>query len=100
MAAAVARHRGSARRCGHVFPGIAPASCRPMQHASAHLAPMSITAAGGAPDWVHLLPPGPVLKTVDGRGPFRVGSLQKIILTSMQAGNGKLPIDENHATDF
>jgi phage I-like protein len=51
----------------------------------------------GVPDWVHLLPAGAV-RTMDGRGPYSVKSLQAIATASLPAG-GKLPIDECHAID-
>lgn len=50
----------------------------------------------GAPEWVHLLPAGEI-RTVDGRGPYLVKSLQSIA-QSLKPGE-KLPIDENHAID-
>lgn len=49
------------------------------------------------PEWIHLLPAGEI-RTVDGRGPYKVASLQSIAATSLKAGD-KLPLDENHATD-
>lgn len=51
----------------------------------------------GVPEWVHLLPAG-VIRTVDGRGPYSVASMQAVSEASLAAGQ-KLPIDENHATD-
>lgn len=51
----------------------------------------------GVPDWVHLLPAGAV-RTMDGRGPYAVKSLQAVAAASLPAG-GKLPIDECHAID-
>lgn len=50
-----------------------------------------------APDWVHLLPAGEVFGN-DGRGPYRVNDVAELIAASMQIG--RLPIDENHATDL
>lgn len=52
--------------------------------------------AGDVPDWLHLLPAGAV-RTIDGRGPYRVGDAKAMMAASIAAG--KLPIDENHATD-
>lgn len=52
--------------------------------------------AGQAPDWVHLTPAG-TFHGVDGRGPFELGDADNVIRSSMAAG--KLPLDENHATD-
>ncbi len=56
------------------------------------------TDNGKVPDWVHLLPVG-AFSGVDGRGPYRVEDAQALITHSMEAEGGKLPIDENHATD-
>ncbi|GBQ15233.1 hypothetical protein CFR78_04255 [Komagataeibacter rhaeticus] len=53
---------------------------------------------GKVPDWVHLLPAGE-FSGADGRGPYRVSDARALITHSMQAEGGKLPIDENHATD-
>ena len=52
--------------------------------------------AAEAPPWVHLLPAG-VFSGVDGRGPYTLANAQGVIDASMRAG--RLPIDENHATD-
>lgn len=52
--------------------------------------------AGDVPEWVHLLPAGEI-RTQDGRGPYRVVSMQAIA-AALQPGE-KLPIDECHATD-
>lgn len=52
--------------------------------------------AGDVPDWLHLLPAGAV-RTIDGRGPYHVGDAKALMAASIAAG--KLPIDENHATD-
>ena len=49
------------------------------------------------PDWVHLTPSG-VFRGGDGRGPYRVADAAAVAAASM--ANGKLPIDENHATDL
>lgn len=51
---------------------------------------------GDVPEWIHLLPAGPV-RTVDGRGPYRVGDVAALMAASM--AGGKLVLDENHATD-
>lgn len=55
-------------------------------------------AGDGAPEWVHLLPAGEI-RTGDGRGPYRVGSMAELIATSLPAG-ARLVLDENHATDL
>jgi phage I-like protein len=52
--------------------------------------------AGEVSEWVHLTPAG-TFSGVDGRGPFRLEDAAAVIADSMKAG--KLPIDENHATD-
>lgn len=53
-------------------------------------------AAGGAPEWIHLLPAGEI-RTADGRGPYTVKSLHAIA-GSLRDGD-KLPVDECHSTD-
>ncbi|MFC5393148.1 phage protease [Bosea vestrisii] len=55
-----------------------------------------IPATGEVPEWVHLTPVG-TFSGVDGRGPFRLEDAAAVIADSLSAG--KLPIDENHATD-
>lgn len=57
-----------------------------------------ITAEGHVPDWVHLLPVGEV-RTVDGRGPYRVKDVQALMAASLPDG-AKLVLDENHSTDL
>ncbi|QRY97257.1 hypothetical protein JT366_08575 [Sphingomonas paucimobilis] len=52
---------------------------------------------GKVPEWVHLLPAGPV-RTADGRGPYRVNDIHSIVSASM--AGGKLVLDECHATDL
>ena len=64
---------------------------------SALCSALSVPAGDGVPEWVHLLPAGSV-RTVDGRGPYTVKSLQAIATASLPNG-GKLPIDECHAID-
>jgi phage I-like protein len=56
--------------------------------------------APAAPEWVHLLP-GPLgmIRTGDGRGPYRVEDQARLIADSF-AETDQLPIDENHATDL
>lgn len=65
---------------------------------------MLITAAHSAlpdaaepPEWLQLLPSG-VFSGVDGRGPYRLDDPAVVIAASLPLG--KLPIDENHSTDF
>lgn len=50
-----------------------------------------------APEWLQLVPAG-VFRGFDGRGPFVVRNAARLIAASM--AGGKLPIDENHATDI
>jgi phage I-like protein len=52
-----------------------------------------------APEWVHLLPAGDLIRTGDGRGPYRVEDAGAIVAASF-AEASRLPIDENHATDL
>ena len=49
------------------------------------------------PEWVHLVPAG-TFHGVDGRGPYRLHDPDAVIKASL--AGGKLPIDENHATDL
>jgi hypothetical protein len=49
------------------------------------------------PEWVHLLPAGK-FSGADGRGPYTAHDPAVIIAASMAAG--RLPVDENHATDL
>jgi len=51
----------------------------------------------GVPDWVHLLPAGR-FSGDDRRGPYEVADPDALITHSMRVG--KLPIDENHATEI
>jgi phage I-like protein len=68
----------------------------------AHAAALDLPRAGeAAPDWVHLLPAGPELRTFDGRGPYRVEDPAAVVAASrLERFDGELPIDENHATDI
>jgi phage I-like protein len=52
---------------------------------------------GDVPEWLHLLPAGPV-RTVDGRGPYLTRDVAALMTASFKGG--KLPLDENHATDL
>lgn len=56
-------------------------------------------ADGAAPAWIHILPAG-TFKGVDGRGPYVVRDAGAVIAASMKAAHGKMPVDENHATDI
>jgi phage I-like protein len=69
--------------------------------ASAALAAVqALNAEGGAPEFIMLLPPGRVVQTVDGRGPYHVVDAAQLATDSLQAAGGMLPIDENHSTDL
>ena len=59
---------------------------------------MPLPGGDTVPEWIHLLPAGQ-MQTFDGRGPYRVADVAKLIEVSMQ-GDARLPIDENHATDL
>ena len=63
---------------------------------------IAFNASGGATDWIMVLPAGNygVLTTVDGRGPYRVSDPAGLARESLQAAGGRMPIDENHATDL
>jgi len=50
------------------------------------------------PEWIHLIPAGEV-RTMDGRGPYRVADAPALMAASLPAGQ-KLVLDENHATDL
>jgi phage I-like protein len=56
-------------------------------------------ADGSAPEWINLLPAG-TIQTQDGRGPYTVSDMAALARQSLEAAGGKLPVDENHATDF
>ena len=56
----------------------------------------ALPEVSGAPEWIHLIPAGQVLRTGDQRGPYRVSDPAAIVAAS----TGKLPIDENHAIDL
>lgn len=53
--------------------------------------------AQAAPDWLHLVPAG-IFYGRDGRGPYHVADAATVIAASM--AEGKIALDENHATDF
>lgn len=57
---------------------------------------IAIDATGDVPEWVHLLPAGEI-RTIDGRGPYRVASMHSV--ADLLPEGKKLPIDEMHATD-
>ena len=51
------------------------------------------------PEWIHLLPSGPTITTIDGRGPYSVVNPVAVVQASLH-GVSRLPIDENHAIDI
>jgi phage I-like protein len=57
---------------------------------------------GGAAEWIMLLPigAGGLVTTVDGRGPYRVADAGKLAANALSSHSGRIPIDENHATDL
>lgn len=62
--------------------------------------PLQPSGAGAhVPELVHLLPAG-VIRTRDGRGPFRLADAAAVIARSLPAGGASLPIDENHSIDL
>jgi phage I-like protein len=69
-----------------------------MKTGTALCAAITIDDSAAAPEWLHLLPAGQI-RTVDGRGPFRVANATAMMSASIPAGH-KLPLDENHATDL
>jgi phage I-like protein len=81
---------------------------RVMPDLSASLSPVFLTAlslpdaGGAAPSEIMLLPaPLSDMRTVDGRGPWRLSDPQSLIARSMglNRNGGKLRIDVNHATE-
>lgn len=63
--------------------------------------PIALNAEGGAPEWIMMIPAGDgVIRTVDGRGPYRLNDPSRLAEASLQAAGGRLPIDENHSTDL
>lgn len=65
---------------------------------SAQLLPVSAAGAVEVPEWIHLLPAGPV-GTNDGRGPYKVRDAAALMAASIADGT-PLVLDENHATDL
>ncbi|MGO4558316.1 phage protease [Mesorhizobium sp. 2RAF21] len=56
------------------------------------------TAAGDVPEFIHLLPAG-TFTGVDGRGPYELGDVDKLMAASLPVGR-KLPVDINHSIDL
>lgn len=64
---------------------------------------IALNAEGNAAaDWIMLVPigAGGLVTTVDGRGPYRIADAGKLAAASLNAHAGRIPIDENHATDL
>ncbi|WP_247801790.1 phage protease [Bradyrhizobium sp. 191] len=64
---------------------------------------IALNAEGNAAaDWIMLVPigAGGLVSTVDGRGPYRIADAGKLVAASLNAHGGRIPIDENHATDL
>lgn len=59
-------------------------------------AAIDVASVDGAPEWIELLPAGEI-RTIDGRGPYRVASMSALV-ASLNSGK-KLPLDECHSTD-
>lgn len=51
---------------------------------------------GNAPEWIHVVPSG-TFKGKDGRGPFHLNNMQKVIAASLPAAGKTVPIDYNHS---
>jgi len=61
----------------------------------------SLPDVAEAPEWIHLLPAGPVVETYDGRGPYRLTDPAKVVTASLQAATDRgAVLDENHSTDL
>jgi phage I-like protein len=65
-------------------------------------AEIAFNSSGCADEWIMLMPigAGGLVATVDGRGPYRVADPAKLASASLAAHDGRIPIDENHATDL
>lgn len=50
---------------------------------------------GNAPEWIHVVPSG-TFKGKDGRGPFHLNNMQKVIAASLLGKGTTIPIDYNH----
>lgn len=60
--------------------------------------PAGAPDAARAPEWIQLLPAG-TFRGRDGRGPYRVQDVAALAARSLEAGGGRLPVDENHQID-
>jgi phage I-like protein len=64
-------------------------------------AALDLPAAAEAPEWVHLLPAGPLVKTRAGRGPYRLDDPAAVVARSLElAGVRGAVLDQNHSTDL
>lgn len=72
----------------------------PMHLVSHHALLLPDPPADGAavPDFIQLLPAG-TFRGRDGRGPYRVRDVARVIAASLHAAGGRLPVDENHQID-
>lgn len=64
----------------------------------ANAVPIGPDAAGGAPEWVELLPAGPRIQGRDGRA--WINDLPSAVVALNRSERLPLPIDEEHATDL
>lgn len=60
---------------------------------------VSMNAAAGAPEWLHLLPAEKSFGGVDGRGPYVVEDREEMV-SRFNAAGSKIPVDENHSIDL
>ena len=67
----------------------------------AFVSELSLSAGAEVPEWIHLLPAG-LMHTIEGdaRGPFKIPDMEKVAAQTMAAAGGRLPIDQDHATDL
>jgi phage I-like protein len=73
----------------------------PGKHLTAILDSVALQAVDGKPPTeIMLWPAGASIRTVDGRGPYKVADAVALAAASLQAAGGPLPIDECHATDL
>lgn len=65
-------------------------------------AEIAFNSSGGAADWIMLMPLAGdgMVRTFDGRGPYRVSDAGNLASASLQAHHGRIPLDENHSTDL
>ena len=61
---------------------------------------VALNAEQGVPVEINLLPASALVTTVDGRGPYRVADVPRLIAESLQASGGRMPVDENHSIDL